>query len=152
MLKKLLLHAAPYVRRDWLPCLSTQDIFFSHNPSLPLALSLGSSLNYLNYILTPPPSRSPNASHPGYLPQMLRQIPPLSNNGGTEIRFPLIFICCQSSYFRLLYIQTFKRHESEIVKPAAALSPPSVYYIFFFFFCLSDCSARMRRETDGSDE
>lgn len=50
-----------------------------------------------------------------------------------------LFICCQYSQLYAFYIQTFKRHKSEIVEPAATLGPPLC--IIGSHFCLSDCSA-----------
>lgn len=51
----------------------------------------------------------------------------------------LLFIYCQYSQLYAFYIQTFKRHKSEIVEPAAMLRPPLC--ITGRHFCLSDCSA-----------
>lgn len=141
VLKELLLHAAPYVRWDWLPCLSTQDIFFSPLSSLYL-ITPPSHLPYLlvplltiwiTYLFFPPP-RSPNASHPGYLPQMLRQIPPLSNNGGAEIRSPPSFhLLPEQSLTSALYSDFQKTWERNCRACSCARPPLCVLQAAFFF-------------------
>lgn len=52
----------------------------------------------------------------------------------------VLFICCQCSKLYLIYIQTFKRHKSEIFSEPAAMHGPPLC-ITGSHFCLSDYSA-----------
>lgn len=152
VLKELLLHAAPYVRWDWLPCLSTQDIFFSPLSSLYL-ITPPSHLPYLlvplltiwiTYLFFPPLSKCFSSRlSPTNAPSNSAVIEQWRYRDTLPLSFHLL---PEQSLTSALYSDVQKTWER-----SAALGPPSAYYRPFFF-CPSDCSARMREETDGSDE
>lgn len=148
MLKELPLHAAPYVAWDWLPAYQRRT-FASLPWFLPLSLYLFAASLKLTL------SCSTSELHTYFLTLSscfsFCPHPPIFNKCPVKFYFYLalgaedinecsrIFICCQYSQLYAFYIQTFKRHKSEIVEPAAMLGPPLC--IIDSYFCLSDYSA-----------